>query len=112
MCLQEMILEKVREDVMVRMKISQSSALRQKRGSQKPDAVETESLLGLNNNKPVPRKENNGLVHDNSNSGESQNIFDQMEVEEMEEEEENLSTESPSDVSKFESVLTLFESSS
>ncbi|KAG7239778.1 hypothetical protein INR49_028365 [Caranx melampygus] len=43
----ELILEKVKEDMMVRTKISQSSALRQKRGhtaaNQKPDSTETEA---------------------------------------------------------------------
>ncbi|KAM6897192.1 tudor and KH domain-containing protein [Xenentodon cancila] len=108
----EMILEKVREDVMVRTKISQSSALRQKRGHtvQYPDGVETESLLGLNNNEPISLLEKNGLVHANGNTGESQSILDKMmeeeddeeEEEEEEEEERSLSTESPSDMSKFE----------
>ncbi|XP_061564627.1 tudor and KH domain-containing protein isoform X2 [Cololabis saira] len=103
----EMILEKVREDVMVRTKISESSALRHKRGhtveNQKPDIVETPLLLRLNNNEPICLKEKNGRVHANGNTGESQNILDQMEEEEEEEEEErSLSTESPTDTSKFE----------
>ena len=104
LCSQEMIQEKVREDVMVRTKISQSSALRQKRGhsavNQQPGVVETEPLLGLNNNEPAPQKQKNGPVHANGSTGGSQNIFEQLEEEE---EEESLSTESPSDMSKFES---------
>uniref|UniRef100_A0AAQ6AA21 Tudor domain-containing protein n=1 Tax=Amphiprion ocellaris TaxID=80972 RepID=A0AAQ6AA21_AMPOC len=75
----ELILEKVREDMMVRTKISQSSALRQKRG------------------------------HDVVNQKPEKNIFDKVEelkisktVRKEEEEEESISTESLSEVSKFE----------
>ncbi|KAK1906114.1 MBT domain containing protein 1 [Dissostichus eleginoides] len=65
----ELILEKVREDMMVRTKISQSSALRPKRGhtavSQRPDSTEPEAPVGLNNNSPCSQPERNGLFHAN-----------------------------------------------
>ncbi|XP_008287587.1 tudor and KH domain-containing protein isoform X2 [Stegastes partitus] len=108
----ELILEKVREDMMVRTKISQSSALRQKRGhnvvNEKPESVETEPPLGINNNGPVFQTEKNGLVHANGTT-QPENIFDKVEelklsntVRKEEEEEESISTESLSEVSKFE----------
>lgn len=110
----ELILEKVREDMMVRTKISQSSALRQKRGqtamNQRPDSTETEAPLGLNNNGPYRQAEKKGLVHVNGTTGEPENIFDKVEelkitntdCKEEEEEEESVSTDSLSEVSKFE----------
>uniref|UniRef100_A0A3B4UJ33 Tudor and KH domain containing n=1 Tax=Seriola dumerili TaxID=41447 RepID=A0A3B4UJ33_SERDU len=62
----ELILEKVREDTTVRTKISQSSALRQRRGhtavNQRPDSTEPEAPAGLNNNGPHPPVKN-GLIH-------------------------------------------------
>ncbi|KAL3048036.1 hypothetical protein OYC64_006758 [Pagothenia borchgrevinki] len=108
----ELILEKVREDMMVRTKISQSSALRPKRGhtavSQRPDSTEPEAPVGLNNNSPCSQPERNGLFHANGTKGEPQdkvqelNITDNKEEEEEEEEEDSVSTESLSEVSKFE----------
>lgn len=109
-CLQELILEKVREDMMVRTKISQSSALRQKRGhtvvNQRPDSTETEAPVGLNNNDPCSQTEKNGLVYANGSTGEPENILEKMEELKMnstDNEEESLSTDSLSEVSKFES---------
>ncbi|XP_035812677.1 tudor and KH domain-containing protein isoform X2 [Amphiprion ocellaris] len=109
----ELILEKVREDMMVRTKISQSSALRQKRGhdvvNQKPESEETEPPLGVNNNGPFSQTEKNGLIHANGTTKQPENIFDKVEelkisktVRKEEEEEESISTESLSEVSKFE----------
>lgn len=115
MCLQELILEKVREDMMVRTKISQSSALRQKRGhtavNQRPDSTDTEALVGLNNNSPYSQTEKNGLIHANGTTGEPENIFHKMEElkitnTDKKEEEESVSTDSLSEISKFESEFT------
>ncbi|XP_026171577.1 tudor and KH domain-containing protein isoform X2 [Mastacembelus armatus] len=105
----EMILDKVREDMTVRTKISQSSALRQKRGhavvNQRPDSTETEKPVGLNNNDPNAQTEKNGCVYASESTGKPEN-FDKMEKLEIgndnSEEEESLSTVSPSEVSKFE----------
>ncbi|TDG98418.1 hypothetical protein EPR50_G00218670 [Perca flavescens] len=110
----ELILEKVREDMMVRTKISQSSALRQKRGqtaaNQRPAGTETEAPVGLNNNGPYSQTEKNGLIHVNGTRGQPENQFDKI-VElkitnthhkEEEEEEESVSTDSLSEISKFE----------
>ncbi|XP_039644824.1 tudor and KH domain-containing protein isoform X2 [Perca fluviatilis] len=110
----ELILEKVREDMMVRAKISQSSALRQKRGqtaaNQRPGGTETEAPVGLNNNGPYSQTEKNGLIHVNGTRGQPENQFDKI-VElkitnthhkEEEEEEESVSTDSLSEISKFE----------
>ncbi|XP_037319402.2 tudor and KH domain-containing protein isoform X2 [Pungitius pungitius] len=132
----ELILEKVREDAVVRTKISQSSALRQKRGhtavDQRTDGTETEAPVGSNynnNNGPYPQTQRNGLIQVNSTAGEPQSVFSQMEQvkitntskkeeqqqqqqeeheeevddeEEEEEEEEEESTDSLSEISKFE----------
>ncbi|XP_044034818.1 tudor and KH domain-containing protein isoform X2 [Siniperca chuatsi] len=104
----ELILEKVREDMMVRTKISQSSALRQKRGhtaaNQMQDGTETEAPVGFNNNGPYSQK--NGLIHANGTTGEPENIFDKLELKvtntDHKEEEESVSTDSLSEISKFE----------
>lgn len=109
--MQELILEKVREDVTVRTKISQSSALRQKRGhtaTQKPGNPEPEAPVGLNNNGPYTPTEKNGLVYPNGPTAEPGNTRDKTEElktsnTDNEEEEESTSTDSVSGVSKFES---------
>ncbi|KAA8581047.1 hypothetical protein FQN60_002628 [Etheostoma spectabile] len=109
----ELILEKVREDVMVRTKISQSSALRQKRGqtagNQRPGHSETEAPVGLNNNGLYSQTKKNGLNHVNGTRGQPQNQFDKIveqkitnthhKEEEEEEEGESVSTESLSEIS-------------
>ncbi|KAF7649424.1 hypothetical protein LDENG_00140700 [Lucifuga dentata] len=83
----ELILAKVREDMTVRRKISQSSAQRQKRRTQNPenqtDSVEAEPSVGVNNSRPDSEK-------------------NRLEEEEEEEEEEIFSPDSLSEVSKFE----------
>lgn len=101
---------------MVRTKISQSSALRQKRGhttvNQRPDSTETEAPVGLNNNGPYSQTEKNGHIHANGTTGEPEDIFDKMELKitnldnRGEEEEESVSTDSASEISKFESEFT------
>ncbi|XP_053197945.1 tudor and KH domain-containing protein isoform X1 [Scomber japonicus] len=109
----ELILEKVREDMMVRTKISQSSALRQKRGqtaaNQRADSTETEAPLGLNNNGPYSQAETKGEIHANGTTGEPERIFNKVEelkitntYSKEEEEEESVSTDSLSEISKFE----------
>ncbi|XP_031699918.1 tudor and KH domain-containing protein isoform X2 [Anarrhichthys ocellatus] len=108
----ELILEKVREDTMVRTKISQSSALRQKRGhtavNQRPDGTETEAPEGLNNNGPYSQTEKNGRIHANGTAAEPETIFDKIEefkitnTANKEEEDESVSTDSLSEISKFE----------
>lgn len=116
-CLQELILGKVREDMMVRTKISQSSALRQKRGhtavSQRPESTETEAPVGLNNNSPYTQTEKNGLIHANGTTGEPGYGSDTMEElkstsTDDNKEEESVSTDSLSEISKFESEFTFF----
>ena len=81
--LQELILEKVREDMMVRMKISQSSALRQKRGhsvvNQRPETTETDAPVDLDNNGTISHPVKNGHIHAYDTTGEPENIFDKME---------------------------------
>lgn len=111
----ELILEKVREDTVVRTKISQSSALRQKRGhtavNQRPDSTGTEAPVGLNNNGPYAQTEKNGHIHANGTAREPENSFDKMEElkitntdnkQEEEDSEESVSADSLSEISKFE----------
>ncbi|XP_019126918.1 tudor and KH domain-containing protein isoform X2 [Larimichthys crocea] len=106
----ELIVEKVREDTMVRTKISQSSALRQKRGHtaavQRPDSTETEAPVGLNNNSLHSQVEKNRLIHANGTTGEPKDVFDKMEELKLNtdnnKEEDSVSTDSLSEISKFE----------
>ncbi|XP_073345466.1 tudor and KH domain-containing protein isoform X2 [Pagrus major] len=107
----ELILEKVREDIMVRTKISQSSAQRQKRGhtavNKRPDSTETEAPVGLNNNGPYSQTEKNGLIHANGTTEEPEDILDKMEELKIintdnKREDESLSSDSLSEISKFE----------
>lgn len=117
-CLQELILGKVREDMTVRSKISQSSALRRKRGhtavNHKPESMETEVPVGLNNNSPFTQTEKNGLIHVNGTTGEIEYGSDKIEelkstnTDDDREEEESVSTDSLSEISKFESEFTVF----
>uniref|UniRef100_A0A1A7XLR2 Tudor and KH domain containing n=1 Tax=Iconisemion striatum TaxID=60296 RepID=A0A1A7XLR2_9TELE len=98
----EMILEKVKEDMKVRWKISQSSALRQRRhhavlGQRSDD--ETESFLGLSNNNPVCHKEESSSLISNPTKGSDIGV----EIKNLQvPDEECLSKESLSEVSKFE----------
>uniref|UniRef100_A0A8C7ZLK6 Tudor and KH domain containing n=1 Tax=Oryzias sinensis TaxID=183150 RepID=A0A8C7ZLK6_9TELE len=93
----DLILDKVRQDTLVRSKISQSSALRQKRhGSQKPDPAALEAPRGLNNNGPVFQPEKTLPLHDcgDTQEPEEQKVTDG--------EVESLSTESLNEISTFE----------
>ncbi|XP_035768323.1 tudor and KH domain-containing protein isoform X2 [Neolamprologus brichardi] len=106
---QDMILEKVTEDVMVRTTISQSSARRQKRGhivvSQKSNGTETEPLLYLNNNSPFSHIEENALVFANGTTGEPETFFDQVgesKIKTASKKEGSTTTKTFSEVSKFE----------
>ncbi|XP_029383592.1 tudor and KH domain-containing protein isoform X2 [Echeneis naucrates] len=112
----ELILEKVKEDTTVRMKISQSSALRQKRGNavvnERPENGGTVSPVGLNNNGPHAQTLKNKLLHSSVSTKDPELIFDKIEKlkvsntdskeEEEDDEEESISTDSLSEVSKFE----------
>ncbi|XP_067344482.1 tudor and KH domain-containing protein isoform X2 [Channa argus] len=106
----ELIIEKVKEEKMVRTKILKLSALRQKRGhivvNQRPDCRETDALLGLNNNGPYSQTEKNWLVHACENTEEPENISNIMEEEKINTEKErggmNISIKSLPEVSKFE----------
>lgn len=95
---------------MVRTEISQSSALRQKRGhtvaDQKADSTETEAPVTLNNNGPDSQTDKNGLVYANGTAGDSGTVIDQLEElkhSSTENNVESFSGDSLSDVSKFES---------
>lgn len=101
---------------MVRTKISQSSALRQKRGHTalppRPESTITEERVGLNNNDPDTQTEKNGPIQANGTMGEPQYVSDEMEElkstnTDSSKEEESLSTDPPSEISKFESELKL-----
>lgn len=103
----ELILEKVREDMMVRTKISQSSALRQKRGHTAVNhSTETEAPVALNNNGPFAQIEKNGLIHANGTIEEPEDPLDKTEdltiTNTDSREEESVSTNSLSEISKFE----------
>ncbi|CAJ1080554.1 tudor and KH domain-containing protein isoform X1 [Xyrichtys novacula] len=106
----EMILDKVREDTMVRMKISESSQQRKKRGPtaviQKPEGGDTEAPVCLNNNGPFAQTEKNGLIHTNGTAGEAGDVFEKLEELQISnratEQEESSSSESISEISKFE----------
>ncbi|XP_034049776.1 tudor and KH domain-containing protein isoform X2 [Thalassophryne amazonica] len=93
----EQILQTVKEDMMVRTKLLQSSVLRQKRRGYNPenqnlDSVETQSFLGLNNNFPQAAKME--LINANGITGQPEKCF--------KEDDESVSTDSLSEVSKFE----------
>lgn len=100
---------------MVRSKISQSSALRPKRGhtavNHRPESTETEEPVCLNNNSPYMQTEKNGLIHVNGTPGESE--YDSDKTEELksantdDDREESPSTDSLSEISKFESEFTV-----
>uniref|UniRef100_A0A673A8N0 Tudor and KH domain containing n=1 Tax=Sphaeramia orbicularis TaxID=375764 RepID=A0A673A8N0_9TELE len=110
----ELILEKVREDMLVRTKITQSSALRKKRCTTAVESLklakseETEVPLGLNNNNnsTFPQAEKNGPIHANGTAGESQPVSDKTDdlqsINTESNEEESVSTDSLSEISKFE----------
>ncbi|XP_068161004.1 tudor and KH domain-containing protein isoform X2 [Antennarius striatus] len=103
----ELIVEKVKEDMIVRTKISQSSALREKRGhtavSQRPDSIDTVAPVGWNNNGPYSQREKNGpLLHADETGGEPEQVFVKMDDENDMKEEESVSSDTGSEISKFE----------
>ncbi|XP_067101673.1 tudor and KH domain-containing protein isoform X1 [Osmerus mordax] len=104
----EMILEKVLEDQTVRMRISQASARRQKRRPHDPEVTEAESPPEPINEAPCPAQ-GEGFVLANGPAGEPVGVGDTEcktlngDVRQEEEEEEDVvSPDSLSDVSKFE----------
>ncbi|XP_068610640.1 tudor and KH domain-containing protein [Brachionichthys hirsutus] len=79
----ELIVERVSEDMMVRTKISKSSALREKRGhtavSEGPASVRTRGPVSWTNNGPRSQQEANGLLPANETTGQREQPFDRME---------------------------------
>lgn len=111
---QELILEKVRVDMIARAKISQSSAQRQKRGhtalNQRPDSTDTKVPLSVNNNDPYSQVEKNSVLHAKGTTGEPEQKLQELtctNTDDNNEEEECVSTDSLSEISKFESETFL-----
>lgn len=111
-CWQELILGKVKEDELVRVKISQSSALRPKRGhtdmNERPHLQESVALEGPNNNVADTKTEKNGLIHSNGTSIEAKIASDKLKgvtsnSDGGTKEEESITTGCLSEISKFES---------
>lgn len=93
------------------MKISQSSALRPKRGhpdiNEGPDPQESRALAGPNNNVADTKSEKNGIIHSSGTSVEAKSASDKL-VEVMSNsdgstKEESITTGCLSEISKFES---------
>lgn len=106
--MQERIVEKVKEDMVVRVKIFESSAQRQKRGHPAVSQVtESVPLPSLNNNIPSIRTETNGLIHANGIMGQPEELTEELTSictdDGRGDEEESVSTDSLSEVCKFES---------
>lgn len=93
----------------MRVKISQSSALRPKRGhtaaNEGPDRKESGAPAGLNNNVADTKTEKNGIVHSNSMSAEAKIALEEVTSSSngSVKEEESITTDSLSEISKFES---------
>lgn len=108
---QELILGKVKEDELVRVKISQSSALRPKRGhpdiNERPDLQESGALAGPNNNVVDTKSEKNGIIHSSGTSVEAKSASDKlievMSCSDGSTKEESITTGSLSEIAKFES---------
>ncbi|XP_056874042.1 tudor and KH domain-containing protein isoform X1 [Takifugu flavidus] len=103
----EFIIEKVKEDMIVRAKICESSAQRQKRGHTTvgygPEVTEREAPMGLNNNIPTSDPEKNRLIHANGTTGQPEDLTEELTSTHTDDgEEESVSTNSLSEVSKFE----------
>lgn len=100
----ELILGKVKEDELVRVKISQSSALRLKRGhtaaNEGPDCKESGAPAGLNNNVADTKTEKNGTIHSNGTSAHTEEVTSSSDG--SVKEEESITTDSLSEISKFE----------
>lgn len=126
-------MEKVKEGMIVRAKIFESSAQRQKRGppavNHRPEITEKHTPAGLNNNNniiPSSQMQTNGLLHANGTTAPPEELRGELRGELREElaeelaeeptsthtddggedEEESVSTDSLSEVSKFESKTT------
>lgn len=108
---QEQIVEKVKEGLLVRAKIFQSSAQRHKRGQ-----IPENHRPGLNNNIPSSQTQKNGLIHAKRTRAQPEELTEELREEltsthtddgREEEEEESVSTDSLSEVSKFESKRML-----
>lgn len=99
----EMILEKVLEDEAVRKKITQSSALRQKRRPQDLEFPEATPRVDLTNEVPRPLQ-GEGPAPANGSAGERRKAEDTVSLSTAtrQEEEDVVSPDSLSDVSKFE----------
>lgn len=108
-------MEKVKEDMIVRTKIFESSAQRQKRGhpavSHGPEVTGSDTPAGFNNNNDIPSSQaaKNGLIHANGTTGQPEELREERTSTHTEEgrgeEEESVSTDSLSEVSKFESKM-------
>lgn len=122
--LQEQIVEKVKEGMIVRAKIFESSAQRQKRGppavNHRPEITEKHTPAGLNNNNniiPSGQMQTNGLLHANGTTAQPEELREELREELTsthtddggEDEEESISADSLSEVSKFESKTTFPE---
>lgn len=94
--------------MIVRAKICESSAQRQKRGHTTvgygPEVTEREAPVGLNNNIPSSDPEKNRLIHANGTTGQPEDLTEELTSTHTDDgEEESVSTNSLSEVSKFES---------
>lgn len=92
----------------MRAKISESSAQRQKRGhttvGYSPEVTEREAPVGLNNNIPGSDPEKNRLIHANGTTEQPEDLTKELTSTHTDDgEEESVSTNSLSEVSKFES---------
>lgn len=116
--MQERVVEKVKEDMIVRVKIFESSAQRQKRGhpavSHGPEVTESDTPAGLNNNNiPSSQTAENGIIHANGTTGQPEELTEELTSTHTDdgrgEEEESVSTDGLSEVSKFESKMIFSE---
>lgn len=111
-CSQELILGKVKEDELVRVKICQSSALRPKRGhtieNKTPDLKYSGALLGPNNNVADINTIENEIIPSSGTSAEAEIARDNLKevtsnINSSVKEEESITMDSLSEISKFES---------
>lgn len=92
----------------MRAKICESSAQRHKRGhttvGYAPEVTEREAPVGLNNNIPSSDPEKNRLIHANGTTGQPEDLTEELTSTHTNDgEEESVSSNSLSEVSKFES---------
>lgn len=109
---QELILEKVRDDMLVRTEISQSSSLRERRGhtaaAQWPDGAQTAAPVGLNNNGPFAQKHGPPQANGTTKTPEQPfSTTEELKVTRSDRTKEaeplGVSSDSASEISKFES---------